>query len=70
MAKIILIMHGKAEDDPPETETIDNITDETILVNFIEGTVKMETREKPTLVNADTGEPYPDPEGIRACDED
>jgi hypothetical protein len=57
VAKIIVILHGK--DGEPDTMTFDNVTDETVLVNFIDGTVKMESREPPTLINADTGEPYP-----------
>lgn len=58
MAKIIVILEDK--DGNPDTLTFDNVTDETVLVNFIDGTVKMESHDKPTLINSATGEPYPD----------
>lgn len=55
MAKIIVIVKGA--DGEPDMIEMDGLTDETVIVNMIDGKIKVSTKEKPTVCCNVCGEP-------------
>lgn len=53
MTDIVIVIHGK--DDDPDVIRMANV-EGTVIVNFIEGTVKTTTSQEVTLVDSATGE--------------